>query len=38
MRRASGRVELESKGDIIVNGAFFVASGEGVEIKYEKKN
>ncbi|XP_041028768.1 probable pectate lyase 12 [Juglans microcarpa x Juglans regia] len=25
-----------SEGDIMVNGAFFVASGEGVEVKYEK--
>ncbi|CAK9142991.1 unnamed protein product [Ilex paraguariensis] len=25
-----------SDGDIMVNGAFFVASGEGVEVKYEK--
>ncbi|KAA8518698.1 hypothetical protein F0562_016528 [Nyssa sinensis] len=25
-----------SEGDIMVNGAFFVASGEGVEAKYEK--
>uniref|UniRef100_A0A5B7AH92 Pectate lyase n=1 Tax=Davidia involucrata TaxID=16924 RepID=A0A5B7AH92_DAVIN len=25
-----------SEGDILVNGAFFVASGEGVEVKYEK--
>ncbi|KAI8560330.1 hypothetical protein RHMOL_Rhmol04G0247000 [Rhododendron molle] len=25
-----------SEGDIMVNGAYFVASGEGVEVKYEK--
>ncbi|XP_011094589.1 probable pectate lyase 12 [Sesamum indicum] len=25
-----------SEGDIMVNGAFFVASGQGVEVKYEK--
>lgn len=25
-----------SEGDILVNGAFFVASGEGAEMKYEK--
>ncbi|MBA0760615.1 hypothetical protein Gotri_023346 [Gossypium trilobum] len=25
-----------SEGDVMVNGAFFVASGEGVEFKYEK--
>ncbi|KAF7818669.1 putative pectate lyase 12 [Senna tora] len=25
-----------SEGDILVNGAFFVASGEGFEVKYEK--
>ena len=25
-----------SEGDILVNGAFFVASGEGLELKYEK--
>lgn len=25
-----------SEGDIMVNGAFFVASGEGLEVKYEK--
>ncbi|PON49017.1 Pectate lyase [Parasponia andersonii] len=25
-----------TEGDIMVNGAFFVASGEGVEVKYEK--
>lgn len=25
-----------SEGDMMVNGAFFVASGEGVEVKYEK--
>ncbi|CAN6580977.1 hypothetical protein ACFX13_033117 [Malus domestica] len=25
-----------SEGDIMVNGAFFVASGEGMELKYEK--
>lgn len=25
-----------SEGDIMVNGAFFVASGEGVEVNYEK--
>ncbi|GAB2272286.1 hypothetical protein Dimus_007106 [Dionaea muscipula] len=25
-----------SEGDITVNGAFFVASGEGLEVKYEK--
>ncbi|KAK3036380.1 hypothetical protein RJ639_032149 [Escallonia herrerae] len=25
-----------SEGDIMVNGAYFVASGEGVELKYEK--
>ncbi|KAK9289771.1 hypothetical protein L1049_007930 [Liquidambar formosana] len=25
-----------SEGDILVNGAFFIASGEGVEVKYEK--
>lgn len=25
-----------SEGDILVNGAFFVASGEGLEVKYEK--
>lgn len=25
-----------SEGDLLVNGAFFVASGEGVEVKYEK--
>lgn len=25
-----------SEGDVMANGAFFVASGEGVEVKYEK--
>lgn len=25
-----------SEGDVMVNGAFFVASGAGVEVKYEK--
>ncbi|KAL9150049.1 hypothetical protein ABFS82_12G144200 [Erythranthe guttata] len=25
-----------SEGDVLVNGAYFVASGEGVEVKYEK--
>lgn len=25
-----------SEGDIMLNGAFFIASGEGVEVKYEK--
>lgn len=25
-----------SEGDVMVNGAYFVASGEGVEFKYEK--
>lgn len=25
-----------SEGDVMVNGAFFVASGQGVEVKYEK--
>lgn len=25
-----------SEGDIMVNGAFFVASGEGAEFRYEK--
>ena len=25
-----------SEGDILVNGAFFVASGEGAEMRYEK--
>ena len=25
-----------SEGDIMVNGAYFVASGAGVEVKYEK--
>ncbi|KAL5807389.1 hypothetical protein ACOSQ4_030122 [Xanthoceras sorbifolium] len=25
-----------SEGDVLVNGAFFVASGQGVEVKYEK--
>ncbi|KAM7526172.1 hypothetical protein LguiA_016074 [Lonicera macranthoides] len=25
-----------SEGDVMVNGAYFVASGEGVEVKYEK--
>lgn len=25
-----------SEGDIMANGAFFVASGQGVEVKYEK--
>ena len=25
-----------SEGDIMANGAYFVASGEGVEVKYEK--
>lgn len=25
-----------SEGDVMVNGAFFVASGDGVEVKYEK--
>lgn len=25
-----------SEGDQLVNGAYFVASGEGVEVKYEK--
>ncbi|KAL0338510.1 UNVERIFIED_CONTAM: putative pectate lyase 12 [Sesamum angustifolium] len=26
-----------SEGDIMVNGAFFVASGQGVEVKYERR-
>ena len=25
-----------SEGDVMVNGAYFVASGAGVEVKYEK--
>lgn len=25
-----------SEGDVLVNGAFFVASGQGLELKYEK--
>lgn len=25
-----------SEGDVMVNGAFFVASGAGVEVKYER--
>lgn len=25
-----------SEGDIMLNGAFFIGSGEGVEVKYEK--
>lgn len=25
-----------SEGDVMANGAYFVASGEGVEVKYEK--